>query len=276
MKIDKSLQIDCEYVSEVLEDFIRENVYDAGKEKVVVAVSGGLDSATSAYLAVRALGSENVHAFWLPYKTSSKNSERDAKKVFKELKVPSVTINITDMVEAYFGKFSQMDKKREGNKMARERMSIIYDQSAALGALVLGTSNRTEWLLGYTTIYGDMACALNPIGELYKTQVRQLAEYLGVPKSILEKKPTAGLWPGQTDEDELGFTYAEVDRMLYLMIDKNYTFSELLREDFSEDFIDRVYSMIEGTKFKRRLPKIAQIAGRIVRKDQKYPEDWGQ
>lgn len=272
--IDKSLKIDCKYVSELLENFIKEEVHDAGKEKVVLAVSGGLDSATSAYLATRALGNENVHAFWLPYKTSSEASLRDARKVTAELGLPSLSIDITDMVNAYFAKFPEMDRLRKANKMARERMSILFDQSAYLDALVLGTSNRTELLLGYGTIYGDMACALNPLGELYKTQVRQLAKYLGVPQTILEKKPTAGLWPGQTDEAELGFTYAKVDRLLYLMIDKSYTFSELLREGFSETFIEKVYNLMQGSRFKRRLPKIAKIMGRTVRKDLKYPEDW--
>ena len=246
--------------------FIRKNVYDAGKEKVVVGVSGGLDSATSAYIAARSLGNENVHAVVLPYKTSSKTSLRDAQRVIDELGLPSISIDITDMVDAYFAKFPEMDKLRKANKMARERMSILFDQSAALNALVLGTSNQSELLLGYGTIYGDMACALNPLGELYKTQVRQLAKYLGAPQTILGKKPSADLWPGQSDEKELGFSYAKVDRLLYLMIDKNYTLSELFRVGFSESFIEKVYSLIYGSRFKRRLPKIAKIAGRTVRK----------
>jgi len=261
--VDESLKIDCIFVSEFLENFVRENVHSAGKEKVVIAVSGGLDSATSAYIAVRALGNQNVHAFWLPYKTSSENSLRDTNKVIQNLGVKSLTIDITDMVDTYFAKFPDMNKLRKANKMSRERMAIMYDQSAAWDALVLGTSNRTEILLGYGTIYGDMACALNPLGELYKTQVCQLATFLGVPQTILEKKPTADLWPGQTDEAELGFTYEKVDRLLYLMIDKNYTFTELIRTGFDENFINEVYNCIQKSKFKRRLPKIAPIAGKI-------------
>lgn len=260
--IDKSIKIDCKHVSKILRNFVQKSVHDAGKEKVVIGVSGGLDSATSAFIAQRALGSENVHAILMPYKTSSDASLRDAQSVIDKLGTPSIRIEITDMIDAYFAKFPEMDKLRKANKMARERMSVLFDQSAALNALVLGTSNRTEIGLGYGTIYGDMACALNPLGDLYKTQVRQLAKYLEVPQPILDKKPTADLWPGQTDEGELGFTYAEVDRLLYLVLDKNYTLPELLRAGFSKNFIEDVYGKIHRSEFKRRLPKIAKIRKR--------------
>ncbi len=257
----KTLEINPELVSQVLVGFIRHQLHKVGMKRVVVGLSGGVDSATSTYLAVRALGNENVWAINMPYKSSSPESAGDAGLVIKALNLASTTIEITDMVDAYFAKFPDITPLRKANRMARERMAILYDQSVALNALVLGTGNKTEALLGYTTLWGDMACAFNPIGDLYKTQVRQLAKYLGVPQRIIDKPPTADLWPGQTDEGELGFTYARVDILLYYMIDKHYSFSELESLGFEMDFIDKVFTRVQRNRFKCTMPPVAKVSG---------------
>ena len=263
-------------ICRVLEGFIREELGKTGLKKLVVGLSGGIDSGLSLYLAARALGPENVHAIMMPYKTSSPASLGDAQEAVDDLGVPCMVVEITDMVDAYFAKFPDMSKLRRANKMARERLTILYDQSVALGALVLGTSNKTELLLGYGTIYGDMASAINPIGDLYKTQVRQLSKHAGVPRSIIDKPPTADLWPGQSDETELGFTYAEVDQLLYYMVDKRYTFAELHDAGYEPEFVEQVFQRIQKSQYKRRLPLIAKVSGRTIDRDFRYPRDWGQ
>jgi NAD+ synthase len=159
--------------------------------------------------------------------------------------------------------------------MARERMTVLYDHSARWGALVLGTSNKTELLLGYGTLHGDMASALNPIGDLYKTQVWALAETVGVPAPIVAKQPSADLWQGQTDEHELGFGYREVDRLLYLMVDERWGTDELVAAGFAADFVERVHGMVQRSQFKRRLPVIAKVSQRTIDRDFRYARDWG-
>ena len=273
---DDPLAIYPPLVTRILEGFIREELRKTGLPHIVVGLSGGIDSALSAYLAARAIGPENVIAIMMPYKTSSPESVADAQQVVDDLQVRSMTVEITPMVDAYFALFPDMSKLRRANKMARERMTILYDQSVALNALVLGTSNKTELLLGYGTIYGDMASAINPIGDLYKTQVRQLARYVGVPQSIIEKPPTADLWPGQSDESELGFTYEQVDRLLYYMVDKRYTFAELHELGYELDFVDQVFRRIQRSQYKRRLPLIAKVSARTIDRDSRYPRDWGR
>ncbi|MBN2027714.1 MAG: NAD+ synthase [Actinobacteria bacterium] len=235
-------------------DFMREKMEGAGKSRLVVGLSGGLDSAVSAYLAVRALGSESLTAFLMPYRTTDPRSGEDAMLVVSELGISIETIDITPMVDAYFERFPDADRKRRGNYMARTRMAVLYDQSAALDALVLGTGNRTEALLGYTTLWGDMACAFTPLGGLYKTQVRQLAAHLGVPARIREKPPSADLWQGQTDEGEMGLTYEEVDRLLHGLVDLGSSDAELESEGFAPSFINKVRSMMEASSFKRCMP----------------------
>jgi len=240
-------------------DFIHGRIKDAGRSCLVVGLSGGLDSVTSAYLAVRALGSENLTAFLMPYKTTSPQSTDDALLAATELGIAHETIDITPMVDAYFERFPEADHKRRGNFMARTRMAVLYDQSAALDALVLGTGNRTESLLGYTTLWGDMACAFTPLGDLYKTQVRQLAVHLGVPPRIIEKPPTADLWQGQTDEGEMGLTYGEVDRLLYNMFELGMGDDGLEAEGFSRAFILKVRGIIESSSFKRCMPPFCEL-----------------
>jgi NAD+ synthase len=251
--------LDPEAALPLILDFIRERTAAAGKSRLVVGLSGGLDSAVSAYLVVRALGRDGLTAFLMPYKTTDPQSTKDALLVASELGVAHKIIDITPMVDAYFDRLPEADRKRRGNFMARTRMAVLYDQSAARDALVLGTGNRTEALLGYTTLWGDMACAFTPLGNLYKTQVQQLAGELGVPARIIDKPPSADLWQGQTDEAEMGLTYEEVDRLLYAMIDLGYNDAELAADGFDPAFIRKVRAMVEASSFKRCMPPSCQL-----------------
>ncbi|MDT8898168.1 MAG: NAD+ synthase [Thermanaerothrix sp.] len=269
------LTINTDLVRKILTSFIRSEITRMGFERAVVGLSGGIDSALSCYLAAEALGPQNVLAVRMPYRTSSPDSLEDAQKVIDALGVQSVTIPITEMVEPLFERFPDMDAVRRGNIMARARMIVLYDQSAAFRGLVVGTSNKTEILLGYTTLYGDSACAINPLGDLYKTQVRQLARAMGVPESILTKPPSADLWKGQTDEGELGFTYAEVDRLLYLLVDERYSPEECVDAGFAPEFVYQVMERIRRNQFKRMPPIIAKLSYRTVGYDFLYLRDWG-
>ncbi|MDP6485132.1 MAG: NAD+ synthase, partial [Nitrospinota bacterium] len=215
-------------VREILVAFIRNEVRKVGLDRVVVGLSGGVDSSLSAMLAAEALGADQVLGVLMPYRRSSQESLDHARLVVEKSGIESTIVDITSQVDSYFERFPDADQRRRGNKMARERMTILYDHSARWDALVLGTSNKTELLLGYGTLYGDMASAINPLGDLYKTQVWALAEFVGVPQVIVQKKPSADLWEGQTDEGELGFSYREVDKFLYLMVDERYSKEELI------------------------------------------------
>lgn len=270
------LKVNVRLLRQLLVGFIREEVCKVGVRKAVLGLSGGIDSALVAFLAAEALGAENVHAFVMPYRTSNPESEAHALLAAKQLGIHCEVIEITPMVESYFVRYPDADNMRRGNKMARERMTILYDQSAALSALVLGTSNKTELLLGYGTLFGDMASALNPIGDIYKTQVWQLSEEMGVPRAIIEKKPSADLWAGQTDEQELGFTYREVDELLYYMVDLRMNHEELVINGFDPHFVDTIYRKIQNSHFKRRLPVIAKVSNRTIDRDFRYSRDWGK
>ena len=258
-EIISRLDIDPERVARTLENFIREEVYRAGFRRAVVGISGGIDSATTVTLCARALGPENVLAVRMPYRTSSPDTLEDAQAVIDMLGVQHETVEITPMVEPLFEMTPDMDRVRKGNVMARERMIILYDRSAAFGGLVVGTGNKTEYLLGYTTLYGDSACAIAPLADLYKRQVRQLAAYLGVPQRIIEKPPSAGLWVGQTDEGELGFTYDEADQILYLLFDAHWTFEGIVALGFPEALVRGVWDLARRNEYKRRLPTIAKL-----------------
>jgi NAD+ synthase len=258
------LSIDMAKVTEFLCGFIDSEVRNAGFERAVIGLSGGVDSSTSAFLAARALGQNNVLGVLLPYRTSRSDSREDATRVIETLGIGHLEIDITPMVDPYLELHPDIDRIRRGNVMARERMIVLYDLSHAHGALVLGTSNKTEYLLGYTTLWGDMACAINPLGDLYKTQVRSLARHLGIPESILTKPPSADLWMGQTDESELGFTYTEVDRLLFHLIDRRLSVSKVVALGFDKNFVKRVTNMVKKSEYKRRLPIVAKLSRRTI------------
>lgn len=276
--IDKTtidLNIDTDLARKILTGFLRSEIHRMGFTRALLGLSGGLDSALSCFLAAEALGPENVLAIRMPYRTSSTASLEDAQKVIDATGVQSMTVEITPMVEPLFDRFPDMNNLRKGNIMARQRMIVLYDQSSAFGGLVVGTGNKTEILLGYTTLYGDSASALNPIGDLYKTQVRQLSRAIGVPESLLTKAPSADLWVGQTDEDELGFTYEEVDQLLYLLIDERFKPEECVEAGFSEPFVRAVMERVRRNHFKRVMPPIAKISNRTIGYDFLYQRDWG-
>lgn len=269
------LTIETEVTQLVLTRFLSNEITKTGFTRAVLGVSGGIDSALSCYLAVAALGKENVLALRLPYRASSSESLDHAQLVIDALGISSETVDITGMVDGVTAVSPHITPHRLGNVMARARMIVIYDRSAAWNALVVGTSNKTELLLGYGTIFGDLASAVNPIGDLYKTQVRQLAQAVGVPTPILDKAPSADLIPGQTDEGDLGFTYEEVDKLLYLMVDERYSLEEAVAVGFKLEFVKKVTQMIRRAHYKRLLPVIPKISDRTVGHDFRYLRDWG-
>ncbi len=270
-----ALNLNVQMVRELLVRFIKDETNSAGFEKVVIGISGGVDSALSAFLAVEALGKQNVRGLILPYRTSSEESVKDAEEVVRTLGIRSETVDISGMVDAYGAGQNIKEKVRLGNIMARARMIILYDVSSRERALVLGTSNKTELLIGYGTQFGDMACAINPLGDLYKTQIWQLAEAVGVPKNIVKKKPTADLWPGQTDEGEIGLSYAELDSLLYRMYDERTPVSDLVKEGFKSETVKKVSELVRKNQFKRRPPVIAKVSYRTINVDFRYVRDWG-
>jgi NAD+ synthase len=275
MKMDVDLSINTDLARSILTGFLRTEITRMGFERALVGLSGGLDSALSCFLAAEALGPENVLAVRMPYKSSSPDSMADAQRVIDKTGVPSLTIEITPMVDPLFEHLPDITDRRKGNIMARERMVVLYDQSEAFRGLVVGTGNKTEILLGYTTLYGDSASAINPLGDLYKTQVRQLARAMEVPEEILQKAPSADLWAGQTDEGELGFTYAEVDKLLYLLVDQRYSPADCVEAGFPEAFVRAVVERVRKNQFKRILPPIAKLSNRTIGYDFLYLRDWG-
>lgn len=273
MNID--LTINTDVARQILTGFLKSEVTRAGFSRAVINLSGGLDSALSCVLVAEALGPENVMALRLPYRTSSPDSLEHAQLMVDQFKVQSETIDITDMVEPLIKQDPDMSKTRRGNIMARTRMIVMYDRSEVFKGLPIGTSNKTEILLGYTTMWGDMASALNPIGDLYKTQVRQLARALGVPAVIIDKPPSADLWVGQTDEGELGFTYEKVDKLLYLLVDQRFSVQECVEEGFDEQLVNSVITRVRRNQFKRMMPPIAKLSNRTIGYDFLYLRDWG-
>jgi NAD+ synthase len=269
------LRIDTEVVELVLRRFLHDEITKAGFSRGVIGLSGGIDSALSCFLAAAALGPENILALRMPYKDSSQDSLDHAQLVVDELGVTCETINITSIVSPLFSKSPGMDANRRGNIMARTRMTILYDRSAAWQGLVIGSSNKSELLLGYGTLFGDLASAVNPLGDLYKTQVRQLATAIGVPPVIIEKEPSADLIPGQTDEGDLGFSYADVDQILYLLVDRRFSPEEVEAAGYEAEFIQNVLKMVNSSHFKRRPPVIAKVSERTIGHDFRYLRDSG-
>lgn len=271
------LRLDAALAEQILVRFITDAISKFGFTRAVVATSGGIDSALTCALAARALGPHNVLALMLPYRTSNPASRGDAETLAQALGVESQVIDVSQAVDGYLEELDgPTTPVRRGNVMARTRMIATYDQSEAFDALVVGTSNKTELLLGYGTLHGDMASAVNPIGDLYKTQVRQLAAALDLPASILEKPPSADLWQGQSDEDELGFTYEIADEVLYLLVDEWHTADEIVAGGYDAGLVADIRRRVRQTQFKRRPPVIAKLSDRTIDRDFRYPRDWGR
>ncbi len=273
--VDINLSLNTDLAREILAGFIKSEITRVGMTRAIINLSGGLDSALSCALAVEALGAENVFALRLPYRASSSDSLAHAQLMIDQFKIHAETIDITPMVDPLIAHDPNMSNVRKGNIMARMRMIALYDQSEAFKALPVGTSNKTEILLGYSTLYGDSASAINPIGDLYKTQVRQLSRAMNIPAPIIDKPPSADLWADQTDEKELGFTYEEVDKLLYLLIDQRYSPQEAVEAGFDKKFVDTVTARIRRYQFKRMLPPIAKVSNRTIGYDFLYLRDWG-
>jgi NAD+ synthase len=270
-ELPDELAIDTDVARRVIAGFIRSQLRQAGFERVVLGLSGGIDSALVAFLVAEAIGAERALAVMLPYRTSSAASRGDAETVVAALGCPSELVDISPMVDGFFADQPDASPLRRGNFMARQRMAVLYDRSVTWGGLVVGTGNKTEALIGYTTLFGDAACAFNPIGDLYKSQVRQLAAAMGVPEAIIRKAPSADLWPGQTDEAEAGFTYHELDRLLYWMIDRRRSDAELAALGFDPATIARVGRLVATSEFKRQVPPIAKLGPRTAGVDYLYP-----
>lgn len=255
------LKINPEKVRDFLVEFLREEFLKADTKVAIFGMSGGLDSTVVGYLCKLAFGKNNTYGIILPYKNTPKESVDHAYMVGRTLGIRYLRFNVTPQIDYYFKNFPQAEKIRIGNKISRERMSILYDLSMHFGGIVVGTSNKSEIYLGYGTIFGDLAWLINPLGDLFKTEVYQLAEYLGVPKEILNKKPSAELWEGQTDETELGFNYKEADVILYYYIEKNMAPDEIVNhvKEINKDIIYKVIERVKKTEFKRKPPKIAKI-----------------
>ena len=268
-----ALRIDEVLVRKMLVLFIRDETAKARLRRAVVGVSGGVDSAVTAALAAEALGPGNVLGLFTPYRSSSDESRKHAREVARKFGFRLEEVPITEQVDAYFKDPGKVDKIRVGNKMARERKSIEYDRSWPDG-IVLGTSNKTELLLGYGTQFGDMACGINPVGDLYKTQLRELALSIGIPEAIVRKPPTAELWPGQTDEEELGFTYADADLVLYHLVDRRLRPADLIDHGFDARLVTRIRELVRRNHYKRVMPLIAKLSLRTVGHDFLYPRDW--
>jgi NAD+ synthase len=270
------LQINADLARKIIVEFIRQEVTRVGLAKGIIALSGGVDSSLVAFLAVEALGRENVHGILMPYRTSNPESRADAEEVVRQLRIDSRVIDITPMVEPYLIEHVGDNDRRRGNVMARTRMIVLYDQSEAFGGLVIGTSNKTEALLGYTTLFGDNAAAVQPIADLYKAQLRQLARLVGVPEHIVGKAPSADLWQGQTDEGELGFTYDEADAVLYYLVDERRRVDDVIALGFDPRVVRRIVELIEHNQFKRVTPLIAKVSARTIGIDFLYDRDWGR
>ncbi len=280
-ELPDELAIDTDVARRIISGFIRGQLQQAGFERCVLALSGGIDSALVAYLVAEAIGADQLLCILMPYRTSSPASRADAEEVVAALGCPSELVEITAMVDAYFGRdgtegaggAATVDATavRRGNFMARMRMSVLYDRSVTFGGLPVGTGNKTESLIGYTTLFGDSACAFNPIGDLYKSQVRQMAAAIGVPRQIIAKAPSADLWPDQTDEGEGSFSYPLLDRILYWRIDRRRGTDELVEMGFDRALVERVERLVATSEFKRQVPPVAKLGPRTAGVDYLYP-----
>jgi NAD+ synthase len=270
------LKINCAMVEKILVEFIKDSVLKNGFQNAIVGVSGGLDSAVVLALCKKALGARHTFALLLPYRVSAPESRRHGEMICDRFKVPYEVIDISPAVDAYFDRYPTVNNLQIGNKCARERMSVLYDYSVRRKALVAGTSNKSELLVGYSTQFGDSAAAFLPIGDLYKTQLFELARHLGIPEEIVAKSPSADLWPGQTDEGEIGIAYKDLDVILHLMVDMRWDEGEIIERGYSLPLIRRVKSMIVNSQFKRTMPPVAKLHPRTIGIDFRYLRDWNK
>jgi NAD+ synthase len=270
------LKIDCRMVEKILVAFIRDSVRKNGFHNAIVGVSGGLDSAVVLALCRKALGARHSFALLLPYRASAPESLKHGKKICAMFKVACEVIDISPQVDAYFKRHPAATKLQIGNKCARERMSVLYDYSVRKKALVAGTSNKSELLVGYSTQFGDSAAAFQPLGDLYKTQIVELARHLGIPEEIVVKNPSADLWPGQTDEGEIGIAYKDLDIILHLMVDMRWDEGEIIERGYPLPLIRRVRKMIVDSQFKRTMPPVAKLHARTIGIDFRYLRDWNK
>jgi NAD+ synthase len=270
----QDLHLNYHIVEDILKAFLLNEIRKFGFSSIVLGLSGGIDSAVVCELAVRALGAENVLALMMPYASSSSDSIDHAELMINKLGIRAEEISITPVVDAFFLSVPEEELLRRGNIMARTRMVFLYDVSARDGRLVAGTSNKTELLLGYGTLFGDMASAVNPIGDLYKTQIRGLARHLGIPEPLIVKSPSADLWEGQSDEADLGFSYEAVDLLLYMMLEQRMDKQSILNQGIAEPFYDRVRKMVVRNQYKRMMPVIAKVSARTPGIDFRYARDW--
>ena len=270
LSLNRSLAVDF------LVDFVREELGKFGFERVVLGLSGGIDSALSAGLAAKALGPQGVIAVAMPHRDSSPASLEDARAVAEHLGCEMRVHDITAAAEALISETGCDDQVGIGNIKARVRMIMLYELSRAERALVLGTSNKTELLLGYGTQHADMASGLNPLGDLYKQQVFALAEEIGLPACVRDKPPSADLWEGQTDEDELGFSYEEADRVLVRVVDRRMADADIVEDGFHPDFVAKIRRMVRNSQYKRQAPIHAKVGLRSVGVDFLYHRDWGR
>ncbi len=257
--MNKYLNIDYFKLKKYLINELKKEVNFRGFNKIVIALSGGLDSSLALTIAVESLGNENVYAFFMPYKSSSPTSKQHAQLIAEKNNVKFEIINISDIVDNYFKNEKNVSKLRIGNFCARTRMAIIFDKAKKHDALVLGTSNKSEITLGYATMFGDNAYSINPIGNIYKTQIFELAKYFNIPEEIINKAPSADLWEGQTDEDEIKMTYSDVDRIAYMYFDKKMSIKEIVNEGIEESKINRLLELYHKNAYKRKLPFIISI-----------------
>jgi len=268
------IQIMSKYkqITEFLEAFLEDEVTKTGIQNVVVGLSGGLDSAVVAVLAQRVF-QERLLCVKMPSHYSSQNSLDDADELCRDFGINAITSSIEPMLRAYEKMNPDLDNLRKGNFSSRMRMATLFDLSAQESALVLGTSNKSELMLGYGTLYGDLASAINPIGDLYKSEVFELAEYIGVTKSIIKKPPSADLWDGQSDEADLGYTYAQLDYAMKLYVEERLSFEEIVAKGVDEAMLKMIIQRIFRNHFKRKMPVIAKLTSRTVNHDFNYPRD---
>lgn len=269
----KLLELNYAILTDFLVTFLRDEVTRKGYERVLVALSGGVDSSVTCYLAAKAFGPKNVYALMLPYRSSSPDSLAHAELVVKALGIHSEVIDITAAVDGYASRVADMTPHRKGNLMSRVRMMIGFDKSVALGALPLGTGNKTERMFGYYTWHGDDAPPVNPLGDLFKTQVWALAQYLGVPEAIIRKPPSADLIPGQSDEADLGISYERADTILAHVM-AGYEDAYLVSLGFSEGELALVKGLVAKTHWKRKPPIHAMVSSTAIDEFYLRPVDY--